>query len=123
MTPYTKSALLIALSLAISTGGAQTPTPDPTAPSAASSPHQREATSTKATEKTPTRSTAPSAASTPHQEQVTEDVSKVDAKTRAKQEQTVKDCVSKEQAKNTTLSTDQARKSCWNQVKAHAEPK
>src|SRR5688572_19303784 len=52
---------------------AQTPTPpdDETAPSAASSPHQRDATSTNAAE-APTPSAKPSSAATPHQRQVTD---------------------------------------------------
>jgi putative membrane protein len=53
---------------------AQTPPPpnDPTAPSAASSPHQRDTTSTDAAEATPTQGAQPSSAATPHQKQVTE---------------------------------------------------
>lgn len=53
---------------------AQTPPPaeDPTAPSAASSPHQRDSTSTNATEATPTPGSEPSSASSPHQREVTE---------------------------------------------------
>jgi putative membrane protein len=53
---------------------AQTPPPedDPTAPSAASSPHQRDATSTKAAEADATQDAEPSSASTPHQRQVTD---------------------------------------------------
>jgi putative membrane protein len=52
---------------------AQTPPPDdPTAPSAASSPHQRNGTSTDAAEATPTPGAEPSSAASPHQRQVTE---------------------------------------------------
>jgi putative membrane protein len=52
---------------------AQTPPPDDqTAPSAASSPHQRDATSTPASEAAPTPSPEPSSASTPHQREVTD---------------------------------------------------
>jgi putative membrane protein len=53
---------------------AQTPTPpdDPTAPSAASSPHQRDTTSTDAAEATPAPGAEPSSAATPHQREVTE---------------------------------------------------
>src|SRR5262245_60130164 len=52
---------------------AQTPpAEDPTAPSAASSPHQRDSTSTSATEATPTPGAEPSSAATPHQRQVTD---------------------------------------------------
>ena len=72
----TRSSALLAL---IAVGSAtcavaQTPPPpdDKTAPSAASSPHQRDATSTDAAEATSTPAAEPSSASTPHQRQVTE---------------------------------------------------
>ena len=53
---------------------AQTPPPaeDSTAPSAASSPHQRDSTSTNAAEATPTPGAEPSSAASPHQRQVTD---------------------------------------------------
>jgi putative membrane protein len=53
---------------------AQVPPPpnDPTAPSAASSPHQRDSTKTDAQEATPTPGAEPSDAATPHQRQATE---------------------------------------------------
>jgi putative membrane protein len=53
---------------------AQTPPPseDPTAPSAASSPHQRDSTSTPAQEATPSPGAEPSSAATPHQRDVTD---------------------------------------------------
>jgi putative membrane protein len=53
---------------------AQTPPPpdDESAPSAASSPHQRDATSTNAAEATPAPSAKPSSTATPHQRQVTD---------------------------------------------------
>jgi len=52
---------------------AQTPPPsdDPTAPSAASSPHQRDSTSQGAQEANPTSGADPSSAATPHQREVT----------------------------------------------------
>jgi putative membrane protein len=52
---------------------AQTPPPadDPTAPSAASSPHQRDSTSQGAQEASPTSGAEPSSAATPHQKDVT----------------------------------------------------
>lgn len=52
----------------------QTPPPseDPTAPSAASSPHQRDATSTEAQEATPSPGAEPSSSATPHQRAVTD---------------------------------------------------
>jgi putative membrane protein len=68
------SALLAFLAVASATCAlAQTP-PDPddeTAPSAASSPHQRDATSTSAAE-APTPSSQPSTPATPHQREVTD---------------------------------------------------
>jgi putative membrane protein len=71
----TRPSVLLALIAVGSTTGAlaQTPTPpdDETAPSAASSPHQRDATTTNAAE-APTPSAKPSSAATPHQRQVTD---------------------------------------------------
>lgn len=69
------SALLALIAVGSATFAmAQTPTPpdDPTAPSAASSPHQRDSTSTDATEATPTSGAQPSSAATPHQREVTD---------------------------------------------------
>jgi putative membrane protein len=68
------SVLIALLAFGSATGAlAQTPTPpdDETAPSAASSPHQRDATATNAAE-APTPSAKPSSAATPHQRQVTD---------------------------------------------------
>ena len=74
----TRPSVLLAL-LAVGSATcalAQTPTPpppnDPTAPSAASSPHQRDSTSTGAQEANPTPGAEPSSASTPHQQQATQ---------------------------------------------------
>jgi putative membrane protein len=72
----TRPSVLLAL-LAVGSATcaiAQTPTPpdDETAPSAASSPHQRDATSSSASEATPPPNAEPSSASTPHQREVTE---------------------------------------------------
>jgi putative membrane protein len=72
----TRPSVLLALIAVGSTtcALAQTPTPpdDETAPSAASSPHQRDATSSPASEAKPTQNAEPSSASTPHQKEVTE---------------------------------------------------
>lgn len=68
------SALLTLIAVGSATCAmAQTPPPpdDPTAPSAASSPHQRDTTATGAPEATPTPGAEPSSASTPHQRDVT----------------------------------------------------
>jgi len=68
-------ALLALIAVGSTTGAmAQTPTPpnDPTAPSAASSPHQRDTTSTDAAEANPASGAEPSSAATPHQREVTQ---------------------------------------------------
>jgi putative membrane protein len=66
------SAFLALISLASATCAvAQSPPPKETDPSAASSPHQRQSTSTDASEAPATKDAEPSAASTPHQQQVT----------------------------------------------------
>lgn len=70
-----QSALLTLIAVGSATCAmAQTPPPpnDPTAPSAASSPHQRDSTSSGAAEATPTPGAEPSSAATPHQRQVTD---------------------------------------------------
>jgi putative membrane protein len=77
------SVLIALIAVGSATGAlAQTPTPpdDETAPSAASSPHQRDATSTKAAE-APTPNAQPSSAATPHQREVTKDAKTMKAVT------------------------------------------
>ncbi|HEY7642253.1 MAG TPA: DUF4142 domain-containing protein [Steroidobacteraceae bacterium] len=69
------SALLALIAVGSATCAlAQTPPPaeDPTAPSAASSPHQRDSTATGGQEATPTSGAEPSSAATPHQREVTQ---------------------------------------------------
>lgn len=63
-------SMVAALGLA-GTAYAQTASPDTTAPGTASSPHQRQATSTTAPESAPTGSTEPGAASSQHQRDAT----------------------------------------------------
>ncbi|HEY6640525.1 hypothetical protein [Povalibacter sp.] len=48
------------------------------------------------------------------------DTDKADAKTQAKHEQMLKDCIAKEQAKNSSQSMEQAKKTCWDQMKARS---
>ncbi len=70
------SALLVLIAVGSTTCAlAQNPPrpDDETAPSAASSPHQRDATSTDAAEATSAPNAEPSSAATPHQRQVTKD--------------------------------------------------
>jgi hypothetical protein len=98
---------------------AQTPpAADETAPRAASSPHQRDTTSTKANEaETPTES-EPAASSTPHQKQTTQAST---AKTKAERDQMMKDCVTREQAKNSEMTKDQVKKRCMEQMKTSTD--
>lgn len=70
--PSTLLALIAVGSATCALAQTPPPTDDPTAPSAASSPHQRDSTSTDAAEATPTPGAEPSSAATPHQRQVTD---------------------------------------------------
>jgi hypothetical protein len=90
------------------------PTSD-TSPSAASSPSQREATSSSATESptTTTEGTNPSAASSPHQQQAT-------GGTHMASKQSMKDCIAKERAENSGMSAAEAKKTCKAQMKANS---
>ncbi len=80
--------------------------PNDTGPASASSPSQRSATSSDATEAPATNSAEPSAASTPHQQQVTDS------------KKQMKDCMAKEKAKDSTQSKDQMKKACHDQMQA-----
>ena len=89
------------------------PQNDPTSPSSASSPHQREATSNQTPEASSTDSTqgtTPSAASTPHQQQAT-------GGTRTASKQSMKECIAKQQADNSGMSAADAKKACKAQMK------
>ncbi len=90
------------------------PQSDPTSPSAASSPHQRDATRSNSPEASSTDNTSgtnPSSASTPHQQQATKD------STRMASKQQMKDCIAKQQADNSGLSKADAKKACKAQMK------
>ena len=92
----------------------QQPPTDSTSPSSASSPHQRDATSTKTPEASPTDNTQgnnPSAASTPHQQQATA------AKTRTASKRSMNECISKQQAENSGMSKAKAKTACQAQMK------
>jgi hypothetical protein len=89
------------------------PQTDTTSPSSASSPHQRDATSSSAPESSSTdntSSTNPSAASTPHQQQSTRMASK----------QSMKDCIAKQQSDNQGMSKTDAKKACKAQLKGNS---
>src|SRR5882757_5619757 len=108
----TRKTLMLAALFAIAPAGlvmAQSQTmPQETSPSAASSPSQREATSSSATEAPATSdNTSPSAASTPHQQQATRTASK----------QAMKECVAKQQSDNSGMSAADAKKACKAQMK------
>ena len=118
MHSFPKYTLLALVSMTSAFALAQTTTPaeeDPTAPRAASSPHQRQSTSTEATEATANEATDPSASSSQHQRQTTE----TDAKeTRtAEHDRMTKECVSRQQEKNSSMSEAQAKKACAEEMK------
>jgi hypothetical protein len=81
--------------------------PSDTSPSSASSPSQRDSTSSSATESPTTDGTSPAAASTPHQQQATRMASK----------QALKQCIAKQQSDNSGMSAADARKTCKAQMK------
>jgi hypothetical protein len=111
-----KTTLLICVTLAsVNFAMAQTPPPQSTAPSSASSPHQREATSTATKEAPAPSNAAPSAASSPHQQQVTQGADKTKA-----QDKMMKDCMAKLQSTNSSMSQEAAKKTCTDQVKTKA---
>jgi hypothetical protein len=90
------------------------PQSDQTSPSSASSPAQRDATSTNAPEASSTdstSSTSPSAASTPHQQQATGD------RTHMASKQSMKECIAKQQTDNSGMSKADAKKACKAQMK------
>jgi hypothetical protein len=90
------------------------PQSDTTSPSSASSPHQRDATSTHAPEASSTdntNSTSPSAASSPHQQHATKDSTHMASK------QSMRDCIAKQQADNSGMSKSDAKKACKAQMR------
>jgi hypothetical protein len=111
-------AALFALISVASTGFAiaQTPPSQDTSPSSASSPAQRDSTSTPATEAPATNGTNPAAASTPHQQEATKGTM-AGGMDKAKHDKMLKDCVTKERAKDSSLSKDDAKKTCMDQMK------
>jgi hypothetical protein len=109
--PRTIALLLATSAASITLAFAQTTPPsDQTSPSAASSPHQRDATSTQTPEAPASNGANPASASSPHQQQSTAAGSKADRK------QAMKDCMTKQQANNSGMSTADAKKACKNQA-------
>lgn len=110
----TRKTLMLAALISLAPAGmvmAQSQTaPQDTSPSAASSPHQRDVTSSSATESSTTDNTSssnPSAASSPHQQSSTHMASK----------QAMKDCVAKQKQDNSGMSSADAKKACKQQMK------
>jgi len=107
----TRKILMLAALISIAPAGlvmAQSQTMPTDSPSSASSPSQRAATSSSATESPATSdSTNPSAASSPHQQKATRTASK----------QAMKDCVAKQQQDNQGISATDAKKACKQQMK------
>lgn len=106
-TPVTVTAALIGIFAALACF-AQTPSPpaSTTSPSNASSPSQRDATRSPATEAPATSASQPSDASTPHQREA------MGGKT-----QTMKECMDAQAAKNSAMSKADMTKACNDQMK------
>ena len=117
MHPLRTATLFVATSIAsVTLAFAQTPPPsDTTSPNAASSPHQRDATSTQASETPPASGANPAAASTPHQQRMASADS-----SKAARKQAMKDCVTKQQAEHSGVSMTAAKKTCKEQLKANS---
>jgi hypothetical protein len=121
----TELALIASLGVAFATGSfAQTPpSQDDTAPEAASSPHQRDATKTEAKEAPAASQTDanPSSASSPHQQRATEG-KMASAKSSAEKDRMMSECVKKEGERNSALTAEQVKKTCTDKMmKAHSD--
>ena len=117
MNPGRKLLLAAMISVAptVMVFAQQVPPTGPTSPSSASSPHQREATSTNTPEASSTdntQGTSPSAASTPHQQQATSG-----QQTHTASKQSMKACTAKQQTENPGMANADAKKACKAQMK------
>lgn len=117
MKPSITLTGLIALGLA-SLVSAQTASPpaSTTTPSGASSPSQRDATSSHAAEAPTSQGTNPASASSPHQQQVTGADKSGGAMSPGKKKM-MKDCMTVEKVKNNGASQSEMRKTCMSQIK------
>jgi hypothetical protein len=114
---FTLFALLTFVSASCAFAQTTSPSqPDETAPEAASSPHQRQTTETDAAESPTTTATEPSSSSTPHQRQATKTADKAKS-----HDQMMKDCVSKERAKDSATTQQQAMKNCSSQMESKTD--
>ena len=110
MKSYRTALIALLATAPLGLAVAQTaPSQDQTAPSSASSPHQRDVTTTPATEAPASNGAEPTSASTPHQHQAMKDTDK---------SKMMKDCMAKEQAKDSSLSKAQVKKTCKEQMKS-----
>ncbi len=116
MSTYRTASILTFLSIMVaSVAVAQTaPQGSSTAPSSASSPHQRAATSNDATEAPANNGADPSAASTPHQQQTARD--------RMASKKAMKDCMAKQKANNSAMSKADMKKACTSEVSSSPNP-
>ena len=118
MKPVATLIGLIALgSASLISAQTATPSQSTTAPSAASSPSQRDATSSHAAETPTTDGTSPASASSPHQREVTSG-DKSGGGMPAEKKKMMKDCVAAEKAKNTGASKSEMRSTCMSQAKS-----
>nr|MBO2490359.1 hypothetical protein [Gammaproteobacteria bacterium] len=101
---------LVAVAFVSAAPWAQNQPTEESDPAAASSPHQREATSTEAQEAAPTRDSDPAASSSPHQRETTRTAT-------GDEESQILSCVQRMRAQNDALSADQARKACEQQMR------
>ena len=116
-----KKIFLVTLASAATTCAFAQTTPaesDKTAPQAASSPHQRQTTTTSAAEQPANQETQPSSSSSPHQRQTTETANAKGAQ----HDQMMNDCISKHQKADAKLSKDQAKRTCMDQMKKAETP-
>jgi len=119
---YTK-VLAVGAMFVSSFSWAQTANPPATSgsqstdPSAASTPHQRAATSSSTTETAPGGGTNPSDASTPHQG----DQLKKQNMTKAQKHQMMKDCMQKQASDNSSMSKTDMKTACTAQMKSMSD--
>ncbi len=104
------SALVSLLSSAVLMAQTTTPPASTTSPSAASSPSQRDATRSPATEANPSAADQPSDASTPHQRQAM-----------ASHEQMMKTCMDRQAKATPQASKSDMTKACNEEMKAQKE--
>ncbi len=109
-------AAVAALSLGSLTLAQTSPQTDSTSPSAASSPHQRNSTSSNTSESMTGGDTSPAAASSPHQQEAISG----NENGKSGHKQTLKDCMAKQQASNSSMSKDDARKACQDKMQSNS---